>query len=202
MDLSLEKLLDVTHLKRVHTMATRYYLMVNPVGDIVLALRMTGPLPSYTNVQLLNERGTPLYPEGRKTGGVMRIGLACPQEPFSRIEISEEQFLPFQFHSAALFHHYYDAARRKITLRPGHHYVDGVNEDGLEGNYSEVIGKQHLVRRLIAYGGRPMYQLKWYTAKTVEDFPALLRAGLFFHKPREEKPLIFPRRLLIPAEVA
>ena len=170
----------------------RYYIFTNPGGDICLVSRITGafsdlPFP----VQMRDEWGKvlPYAEQGSHNYGCLPLHMNAPGEFFQRIMISQEQFALIGHPNFYCYH--YDRQRRQICLRPGHQRVR--IDAGIWGSpdkeyyKTEVNDSDNLELCNIAYGGRPIYWIKWDSEKAHTDFPELAQQGCLHplkYKPR------------------
>lgn len=161
--------------------ALRYYIYANPWGDIVLAHASVAsisdnPFP----VQMVDEYGKilPYAEQGPYNHGCLPLDLNGSNEFFRRIEIEEEQFQLVG--NVQFFHWRYNKNGRKIELRPGHMRI--LCDGGMWRKSDKYVTMVHdpdnaLKRTCIAYGGRPIYQIKEGTGKVPDDYPELRRQG-------------------------
>ena len=183
--------------------AERFYILVNPAGDICLVKRVTGavvdgPFP----IQMKDEWGRilPYAEQGPHNYGCVPGDMTEPSEIFTPIQISAEQYQ--EIGHLAFYCYRYKKQGRKIELRPGH-YKKKV-EPGLWGRKDReyyhigVSYPEDLELCGIAYGGRPIYWIRWNSEKSHTDFPELTAQGCLHplkYKPRHRiQEDVLPRR--------
>ena len=173
--------------------AKKHYILTNLSGDICLVYRATGSLSDAPFPIMMRDewgRFLPFTEKSSHNRGCVPADLNAPSELFSRIEITEEDFALVGH--PAFYCYYYDKQAQKISLRPGHRRIPV--ETGVWGNpnkityRTEVNFPNDLELCNIAYGGRPIYWIRWTSDKSAEDFPELVKQGCLHprkYKPRE-----------------
>lgn len=187
----------------------RHYMFVNPTGDICFVYRGTGKLSDAPFPIMMRDEWGEILPyaeKGRHNHGCVPLDVNSSNEIFTRIMIDEEQFALIGH--PMFFCYHYDKQGRKIALRPGHKKVKrdmGMWQNPEKESYRvEVAYPDDLERCGIAYGGRPIYWIKWTSDKSHEDFPELVKQGCLHplkYKPREvqqERRTTFPMYKTLP----
>lgn len=158
------------------------YMIVNPSGDICLVYRATGQLSNAPfPIMMRDEWGQFVsYAEkGSHNHGCVPANLNDSSELFTRIRISKEQYELIGH--LAFYCYRYEKQRRRIVLRPGHRRIK--IDKGTWGNpdteeyRTEVSYPDDLELCGIAYGGRPIYWIRWDSEKSHTDFPELATQG-------------------------
>jgi hypothetical protein len=105
-------------------------------------------------------------------------------EPLVRVDISEEQWWEIydtrteEEHGvdgtggwSCFYTKQWNPRTCRVELRPGHRYT--------EWPHATVCDPANLELASIAYGGKPVYWLKWNASTKPADYPALVSNGMF-----------------------